>query len=97
MSRFRCHELHNLLFVKLEKVVEIAKINEEDASDGPIKNYLNPSKVFLNMAQTRPLFVYFCPLLNKMTNIWLLKSVDGLLGIWTLDRMMVGADESNEL
>ena len=62
-----------------------------------LKNYLNPSKVFLNMDQTRPLFVYFCPLLNKMTNIWLLKSVDGLLGIWTLDRMMVGADESNEL
>ena len=46
MSRFRCHELHNLLFVKLEKVVEIAKINEEDASDGPIKKLLESIQSF---------------------------------------------------
>ena len=47
MSRFRCHELHNLLFVKLEKVVEIVKINEEEASDGPIKKLFESIILFI--------------------------------------------------
>ena len=47
-----------------------------------------------------PHFVYFRPILNTMTNIvqkLTFKSVDGVLGIRTLDRRMVGADESIEL
>ena len=51
------------------------------------------------MGQTGPHFVYFRPFLNTMTNTVHLtvKSVDGVLGIRTLDRKMVGADESTEL
>ena len=51
------------------------------------------------MGQTRPLFVYFRPFLNTMTNIDHLniKSIDGVLRIQTRDHRMVGADESNEL
>ena len=52
------------------------------------------------MGQTRSLFVHFCPFLNTMTNIvqnYTIKCVDGVLGIQTLDRSTVGADESTEL
>ena len=53
------------------------------------------------MLQTRLLFVYSRPILNTMTNIVQLtlngKSIDGVLGIRTLDRRMEGADESTEL
>ena len=51
----------------------------------------------LNMGQTRPLFVYFRPFLNTMTNIvqhLTINSVDGVLGIQTQDCWMVGADKS---
>ena len=59
MSRFRCHELHNLLFVKLEKVVEIAKINEEDASDGPIKKLLESIQSFFKYGPNPASFCLF--------------------------------------
>ena len=54
------------------------------------------------MGQVWPLFVYFNPFLNAMTNIVqnLIingKSKDGVLGIRTLDCKMVGADEPAEL
>ena len=53
------------------------------------------------MVQTRPLFVYFHPFLNTMTIIGSTKfdyiSIEGVLGIRTRDRRMVGADESTEL
>ena len=52
------------------------------------------------MGQTRPLFVYFRPFLNTMTNIaqyWLYNSVDGLLGIGTRGHRMVGEDGHTEL
>ena len=52
------------------------------------------------MGQTRPLFVYFRPFLNTMTNIaqhLTIKSIDDVLGIRTRDHRMVGADESTEL
>ena len=46
-----------------------------------------------------PLFVYFHPFLNSMTNTnstnLTIKSIDGVFGIRTLD--LVGADESTEL
>ena len=46
-----------------------------------------------------PLFVYFRPFLNSMTNTnstnLTIKSIDGVFGIRTLD--LVGADESTEL
>ena len=52
------------------------------------------------MGQIRTLFVYFRPFLITMTNIVQLtlygKSVDGVLGIRTRDRMMEGADDCNE-
>ena len=52
------------------------------------------------MGQIRPLFVYFRPFLNTMTNIvqhLTIKSIDGVLGIRTRDHRMVGEDESTEL
>ena len=47
------------------------------------------------MGQSRPLFVYFChfPITISITE----KSIDGVLGIWTRGRRMVGADETTEL
>ena len=51
--------------------------------------------------QSRPLYVYFCSLLNTMTNIAQIWTINGIfevvLGIRTRDRMMVGVDESTEL
>ena len=52
------------------------------------------------MGQTRPLFVYFRPFLNTMTNTiknLTIKSVDGLLGTRNRGRQMVDTDESTEL
>ena len=54
---------------------------------------------FLN-GYTRPLSIYFRPLLNTMTRRYStkfdFKSIDGVLGIRTWDRRMVDADESTE-
>ena len=47
------------------------------------------------MGQSRPLFVYFCSFLT--ISIQIEKSVDGVLGIRTGGRRMVGADETTEL
>ena len=47
------------------------------------------------MGQSRPLFVYFCSFLT--ISIQIEKSVDGVLGIRTWGRRMVGADETTEL
>ena len=52
------------------------------------------------MGQTRPLFVYFRPFLNTMTNTTqnlTIKSVDGVLWTQTRGGRMVGTDESTEL
>ena len=49
--------------------------------------------VFLKMGQSRPLFVIFLVTIS----IQIEKSVDGVLGIWTWGRRMVGADEITEL
>ena len=52
------------------------------------------------MGQTRPLFIYFRPFLNTMTNVvqnLTIKSVDGVLGILTRDCTVVGSDKSTEL
>ena len=54
------------------------------------------------MGQTRVLFVYFRTFHNLMTNIKQNltlngKSMDGMLGIRTRDRWMLGADESTDL
>ena len=51
------------------------------------------------MGQTRPLFVYFRPFLNAMTNIvqnLAYKCVDGVHGIETRVRRMVGSDKPTE-
>ena len=72
----------------------------------PYSISLDPSFTEKNVSkckcQNRPLFVYFIPFLNTMTNIVQkltinCKSVDGVLGIRTRDRWMVGIDESTEL
>ena len=47
------------------------------------------------MGQSRPLFVYFRSFLT--ISIQIEKSIDGVLGIWTRDHRMVGADETMEL
>ena len=47
------------------------------------------------MGQSRPLFVYFRHFLITISIIE--KSIDGVLGIRTLGRRMVGADETTEL
>ena len=47
------------------------------------------------MGQFRPLFVYFRYFLDTISIIE--KSVDGVLGIRTQGRRMVGADETMEL
>ena len=53
---------------------------------------------FLNkMGQSRPLFVYFRYFLNTISIIQIEKSVDGVLGIRTRGRRMVGAEENKEL
>ena len=53
------------------------------------------------MGQNWPLFVYFPPLPNSMTNVEQQsingKSVDGVLGIRTQDHRMEGVYESTEL
>ena len=48
------------------------------------------------MGQSRPLFVYFRPF-RVTIPIQIEKRVDGVLGIQTRDRKMVGADETTEL
>ena len=55
-----------------------------------------PIYYFLKMGQSRPLFVYFCPFPITIS-IQIEKSVDGVLGIQTWGRSMVGADETTEL
>ena len=64
-----------------------------------VKRMNKKRKIFKKWAKPGPHFVYFRPFLNTMTNTIHLtvKSVDGVLGIRTLDRKMVGADESTEL
>ena len=50
--------------------------------------------------KTQPLFVYFRPFLNIMTNtvqILTITSIYGVLGTRTRGSRMVGADESTEL
>ena len=51
---------------------------------------------FKKMGQSRPLFVYFCSFL-VIISIRIEKSIDGVLGIWTRGRRMVGAGETTEL
>ena len=55
--------------------------------------------VFLNMGRSRHLFVYFRSFLIQITIsiIQIEKSVDGVLGIRTRGRRMVGEDETTEL
>ena len=48
------------------------------------------------MGQSRPLFVYFSSFLVTIS-IQIQKRVDGVLGMQTLGRRMVGADETTEL
>ena len=48
------------------------------------------------MGQSLPLFVYFRSFLIKIS-IQIEKSVEGVLGIQTRDRRMVGADKTMEL
>ena len=52
---------------------------------------------FLKMGQSRPLFVYFRYFLDTISIIQIEKSIDGVLGIRTQGRRMVGADETTEL
>ena len=52
---------------------------------------------FKKMRQSRPLFVYFRSFLITISIIQIEKSIDGVLGIQTWGRRMVGADETTEL
>ena len=49
------------------------------------------------MGQSRPLFVYFRPFLITIPIIQIVKSIEGVLGIQTWGRRMVGADETTKL
>ena len=49
------------------------------------------------MGQSRPLFVYFRPFLIAISIILIEKSIDGVLGIGTCGRRIVGTDEITEL
>ena len=49
------------------------------------------------MGQSRPLFVYFHYFLDTISIIQIEKSVDGVLGIRTRGRSVVGVDETTEL
>ena len=49
------------------------------------------------MGQSRPLFVYFRHFLDTISIIQIEKSVDGVFGIRTWGRRMIGADETTEL
>ena len=51
---------------------------------------------FKKMGQSRPLFVYFRPFLITIS-IQIEKSIDGVLGIQTRGRRMVGTDKTTEL
>ena len=53
--------------------------------------------VFLKWANTRPLFVYFRPFVITISKLQIVKSIDGVLGIRTQDRRMVGAGKTTEL
>ena len=53
------------------------------------------SLLFFLMGQSRPLFVYFRSFIT--ISIQIEKSIDGVLGIQTRGRRMVGADETTEL
>ena len=55
-----------------------------------------PFTIVLKMGQSRPLFCYFRSFLVTIS-IQIEKSVDGVLGIRTRGRRMVGADETMEL
>ena len=52
---------------------------------------------FFKMGQSRPLFVYFRYFFITISIIQIEKSIDGVLGIRTRGRKMVGADETTEL
>ena len=52
---------------------------------------------FKKMGQSRPLFVYFRYFLDTISIIQIEKSLDGVLGIRTQGRRMVGTDETTEL
>ena len=51
---------------------------------------------FIKIGQFGPLFVYFCSFLITIS-IQIEKSIDGVLGIQTRGRRMVGADKTTEL
>ena len=57
---------------------------------------LGNQNFFIKMDQSRPLFVYFRYFLNTISIIQIEKSIDGVLGIQTQCRRMVGADETTE-
>ena len=52
---------------------------------------------FKKMGQSRPIFVYFRSFLITISIIQIEKSVDGVLGIQTRSRRMIGADKTTEL
>ena len=67
-----------------------------------IESNLGPNiRLFLNIGSTRPLFVFIFVLFSIQRQIYSAifdyKSIDGVPGIRTLDRRIVGADESTEL
>ena len=49
------------------------------------------------MDQSRPLFIYFLLFLITISIIQIEKRVDGVLGIRTRGRRMVGADETTDI
>ena len=49
------------------------------------------------MGQSRPLFVYFCSFFITMSIIQIERNIDGVFGIQTQGRRMVGTDETRQL
>ena len=63
---------------------------------GTSSKFSQDQAFFKKMGQSRPLCVYFCSFLVTIS-IQIEISVDGVLGIRTRGRRMVGADETTEL
>ena len=61
-----------------------------------LKTVIEPENFFLKKGQSRPLFVYFRFFLITISK-QIEKSLDGVLGIRTWGRNMVGANKNNEL
>ena len=80
------------------KIRETKYLKEFKKSFVPLRSLLFSLFLsFIKKGQSRPLFVWFRPLLVTISIIQVEKSIDGVIGIWNWGRRMVDADETTEL